>query len=162
MTVASVLRTRPDLAQGTLPAMLALLAFGWMGFARIIRADVLSVKEREFVWAARALGASDRWIIRRHVVPNAMWPTFVAASLDVGTYVLAFAALSFFGLGVADGYADWGQMLAAARNRIPTLAADWHIVVFPGAALVLFALGWTLFGDGLRDALDPRMRGRRA
>lgn len=157
VTVASLLRTDPRIGQSTLPAMIALLAFGWMGYARLIRSDVLSVKERDYIWAARAVGVSDGRIILRHVVPNTVFPVMVWASLDVGTYVLAFAALSFFGLGVPDGYADWGQMLASARSRVPSLGQDWHLVVFPGLALILFALACTLVGDALRDALDPRM-----
>lgn len=159
VAMASVLRVDPVVGQSTLPAMVALASFGWMGYARLIRADVLSVREREYVWAARAAGAGAGRILRRHVVPNTVFPVLVAASLDVGTYVLAFAGLSFFGLGVPDGYADWGQMLAGARHRVPSLGHDWHLVAFPGGALVLFALGWTLVGDALRDALDPRMGG---
>jgi len=160
VTLASALRAHPQLGQGLLAPMLALLAFGWMGYARLLRASVLSVKERDYVWAARALGVGDGRIILRHVIPNSMFSVLVAASLDVGGTVLAFAGLSFFGLGVPDGYADWGQMLAAAHDRLPSLGRDWHLVVFPALALVLFALGCTLVGDGIRDALDPQSASR--
>lgn len=160
VTLATLLRAEAGLANSPLPAMLALTAFGWMGYARLIRAEVLSVRERDYVWAARALGQGPVGILRRHVLPNTVMPVFVVAMMDIGTTVLSFAALSFFGLGVPDGYADWGQLLSHARNRIPSLSTEWHIVVFPGGAVLLFALAWTLVGDALRDALDPRSVGR--
>ncbi len=81
--------------------------------------------------------------------------------MDIGTFVLTFAALGFLGLGAEQGYADWGQLLSFARNWVPDLARFWYIVVFPGAALLLFVLGWNLIGDAFRDALDPKMRGIR-
>jgi peptide/nickel transport system permease protein len=156
IALATVLSTNPRFGQGTLPAMVAIATFGWMGYARLVRADILSVKQREYVWAARSLGASDFHIITRHILPNSIYPVLVVASLNIGTYVLTFAALSFFGLGVPAGYADWGQMISSARNRMPTLAQDWFIVVFPGLAIVLFSLAWNLIGDTVRDLLDPR------
>jgi peptide/nickel transport system permease protein len=158
VTLATVLRTNPRF-QGTLPAVLALIVFGWMGYARLVRADILSIKQRDYVWAARSLGASDARIIARHVLPNSIFPVLVLASLEIGTIVVTFAALSFFGLGVPDGYADWGQMISGARTRIPTLATDWYIVAFPGMAIVLFSLSWNLVGDAFRDLLDPRLAG---
>lgn len=158
-TTASLLRTHPEIGQSTLPGIAALAAFGWMGYARLVRADVRALRGRDFVVAARALGASEGRILLRHVVPNAIQPVLALATLDVGTYVLAFSGLSFFGLGAAPGYADWGQMLAGARDRVPSLARDWHVVAFPGGALALFALAWSLTGDALRDALDPRAAG---
>jgi peptide/nickel transport system permease protein len=161
ITLATILRSKPDF-QGTLPAVIALIAFGWTGYARLVRADILSVKQREYVWAARSLGAGDFSIIRKHVLPNSIYPVLVVASLDIGTIVLTFAALSFFGIGVPDGYADWGQMISSARNRIPSLAQDWFIVVFPGTAILLFSLSWNLIGDAFRDLLDPRFTGSRA
>lgn len=148
----------PRYGKSIYPAMIALIGFGWMGYARLIRGDVLSIKEREFVLAARALGAPDYRIIFRHIVPNAIFPTLVVASMDIGSYVLSFAALAFLGIGVELGYADWGQLLSFARNWISSLATYWYIVVWPGFALVLFVLAWNLVGDALRDALDPRMR----
>jgi len=161
ITLATILRTNPNF-QGVLPAMLALVVFGWTGYARLVRADILSVKQREYVWAARSLGASSAHIIRRHILPNSIFPVLVLASLDIGTYVLTFAALSFFGIGVPEGYADWGQMISSARNRIPSIEKDWYIVVYPGSAIVLFSLAWNLIGDTVRDLLDPRMSGGKA
>jgi peptide/nickel transport system permease protein len=161
ITLATVLRSAVGFSRSLAPAILALVVFGWMGYARLIRADILSLRERDYVWAARSLGVSDPRIILRHVIPNAIFPVLVIASLDIGTIVLSFAALSFFGLGVQPGYADWGQMISSARDRIPTLANDWYIVVFPGMAILLFSLAWNLMGDAFRDVLDPRMtRGR--
>jgi peptide/nickel transport system permease protein len=159
LTLATILG--PKIRNGLLTAMIALIAFGWPSYARIIRGDVLTVKEREYVLAARALGVSNLRILFRHIIPNAMYSLLVVASLDIGTYVLTFAALSFLGLGATEGYADWGQLLSYARNWIPVLSTYWYIVVFPGVALLLFVLGWNLIGDAFRDALDPKMRGSR-
>ena len=159
ITMAAVLQ--PKLGRGIWTPMVALIVFGWTTYARLIRGDILSVKEREFVLAARVTGASDFRIIVRHVIPNAIFPTMVVASMDIGTYVLAFAALSFLGVGVQVGYSDWGQIIAFARNWIPVLAKYWFIILFPGAAITLYVLGWNLLGDAFRDILDPRMRGAR-
>jgi peptide/nickel transport system permease protein len=140
--------------------MMALIVFGWMPFARLIRSDILSLREREYIWAARSVGASDLRIVSRHIVPNAIFPVLVLASLDIGTIVISFAALSFLGVGVPDGYADWGQMLSNSRNYLNRdLAEYWYLVVFPGAAIVLFSLAWNLIGDTVRDVLDPRLTG---
>lgn len=144
-----------------LTAMMALMAFGWMTYARLIRGDILALKGRDFVLAARTLGAGDFRILFRHILPNAIYPTLVVASMDIGSYVLSFAGLGFLGLGAQIGYADWGQMISFARNWIPRLADHWYIVVFPGAAILLFVLGWNLIGDAFRDILDPRLRGAR-
>lgn len=138
------------------PAIIPLVVFGWMGYARLVRADILSVKERDYVTASRAVGANDGRIIVQHILPNCIYPVLVVASLDIGTIVQSFAALAFFGLGVPKGYADWGQMISSARNVIPTIGRDWYIVVYPGIALVLFSLAWNLIGDTVRDILDPR------
>ena len=150
----------PMLGRTTLPAMIALIAFGWMGYARIIRGDILSVKERDYVMAARVIGAQDRRILFKHIIPNAIFPTMVLASLGIGDVVLAFAALSFLGIGTDLGYADWGQVLSFARNWMTSLNTYWYIIVYPGIALVLFVMGWNLLGDALRDVLDPRLRGK--
>ena len=143
---------------GLITAGMAVIVFGWMGNARLIRGDILSVRERDYVMAARAVGAEDSQIMLRHIVPNAIFPTLVVASLNIGTFVVTFAALSFLGLGAEQGFADWGQLLAFARNWITTLDQYWYIIFFPGLALVLFTLGWNLVGDAVRDVLDPRMR----
>ena len=150
----------PMLGRTTLPAMIALIAFGWMGYARIIRGDILSVKERDYIMAARVIGAQDRRILFRHIIPNAIFPTLVLASLGIGDVVLSFAALSFLGIGTALGYADWGQVLSFARNWMTSLNTYWYIIVYPGITLVLFVMGWNLLGDALRDVLDPRLRGK--
>jgi len=141
-----------------LTGMLAITLFGWMTYARVIRGSILAVKRKEYAMAAQAIGAGNMRILFRHLLPNAIFPVIVIASMRIGSYVLTFAALSFLGLGAQLGYADWGQMISLARNWIPSLADHWHIVVFPGAAIVLFVLAWNLVGDILRDIFDPRMR----
>jgi len=142
-----------------LTGMLAIIAFGWMTYARVIRGNIMVVREEEYALAARAIGVGDFRILTRHLLPNAVFPVLVIASMNTGAYVLTFAALSFLGLGAQRGYADWGQMINFARNWIPSLAQHWHIVTYPGLAIVLFVLAWNLVGDALRDILDPRMRG---
>ncbi len=153
------------LGRGLNHVMIALVVFGWMGYARMIRGDILAIKEIDYVAAARALGASDFRIIFRHVLPNAIYPVFVMSTMDIGSMVLTAAALSFLGLGSQVGYADWGQMISFARNWIlgtdTNPLAYWYTVVYPGLAIVLFVLGWNLVGDAFRDILDPRMRGSR-
>lgn len=158
LTMSAVLT--PTLGKGIWAPTIALVTFGWMGYARLIRGDILSLRERDFVMAARVVGAKDSRILFRHIIPNAIYPTLVLASMDIGTVVISFAALSFLGIGTEVGYADWGQLLSFARNWIPNLFTYWYIVVFPGLALILFVLGWNLVGDALRDIMDPRMRGR--
>jgi len=150
----------PIIGRTILPAMIALIAFGWLGYARIIRGDILSVKERDYIMAARVIGVKDSRILFRHIIPNAIFPTLVLASLDVGTVVISFAALSFLGIGTEVGYADWGQILAFARNWITSLNTYWYIIVWPAVILVLFVMSWNLVGDALRDVLDPRLRGK--
>jgi peptide/nickel transport system permease protein len=143
-----------------LTGMLAIIIFGWMTYARVIRGNIMAVREYEYAMAARVIGANDMRVLFRHLMPNAVFPVLVLASMDIGSYVLTFAALSFLGLGAQKGYADWGQMVSFARNWIPSLATYWYIVVYPGLAIVLFVLAWNLVGDALRDILDPRLRGR--
>ena len=150
----------PVIGKTLVPSILALITFGWMGYARIVRGDILSVKERDYILAARVVGVKDSRILFRHILPNAIFPTLVLASLGIGDVVLSFAALSFLGIGTEIGYADWGQILSFARNWITSLQTYWYIVVFPGLTLVLFVMGWNLVGDALRDVLDPRMRGK--
>jgi peptide/nickel transport system permease protein len=142
-----------------LTGMLAIIFFGWMTEARVMRGNILSVKEFEYALAARTIGASDMRILFRHLLPNAVFPILVISSMNIGSYVLTFAALSFLGLGAQQGYADWGQMISFARNWVPSLVEYWYIVVYPGMAIVLFVLAWNLVGDALRDILDPRLRG---
>jgi peptide/nickel transport system permease protein len=142
-----------------LTGMLAIIFFGWMTIARVMRGNILAIKEFEYAMAARTIGASDMRILFRHLLPNAVFPILVIASMNIGAYVLTFAALSFLGLGAQRGYADWGQMISFARNWVPSLIEYWYIVVYPGMAIVLFVLAWNLVGDALRDILDPRLRG---
>src|SRR4030066_330759 len=150
----------PVIGKSLIPSIIALIAFSWMGYARIIRGDILSVKERDYVLAARVVGVRNYRILFRDILPNAIFPTLVLASLGIGDVVLAFAALSFLGIGTQVGYADWGQILSFARNWITSLSTYSYIVLAPGITLVMFVMGWNLVGDALRDVLDPRMRGR--
>jgi peptide/nickel transport system permease protein len=159
MTLTAVLT--PAIGRSIWPAMLALMVFGWTGFARLLRSDILSVREREYVLAARVIGVRDTRIMFRHILPNAIFPTLVVASMRIGSYVITFASLSFLGIGAEEGYADWGQLLSFARAWITQLGDYWYIVTFPGVALVLFVLSWNLVGDALRDVLDPRLQGSR-
>jgi peptide/nickel transport system permease protein len=160
LTLSAILT--PVVGKGIWPPTIALIVFGWMSYARLIRGDILSVRERDYIMAARVIGAKDNRILFRHIIPNAIYPTLVLASMDIGNVVISFAALSFLGIGTEVGYADWGQLISFARNWIPTLSKYWYIVVFPGTFLLLFVLGWNLVGDALRDIMDPRMRGRGA
>ncbi len=150
----------PKIGASVIPTMIALITFGWMGYSRIIRGDILSIKERDYIMAARVIGVKDGRILLRHILPNAIFPTLVLASLAIGDVVLSFAALSFLGIGTQVGYADWGQVLSFARNWITSLNTYWYIIVYPGLTLVFFVMGWNLVGDALRDVLDPRMRGK--
>jgi peptide/nickel transport system permease protein len=159
ITLSSILVS--ELGKNLWIPSIALITFGWMTYARVVRGDILAVKERDYVMAARVIGARDDRILMKHILPNAIFPTLVLASLDVGNYVVSFAALSFLGVGTEVGYADWGQIIAFARSWILNLDTHWYIIVFPGAALILFGLGWNLVGDALRDILDPKLRGVR-
>ena len=126
---------------------------GWMGTSRIVRGEVLSIREREYVQAARALGFGGGRILFRHVLPNVLSPVIVAATLGIGNTILAEAALSFLGLGVRPPTASWGAMVASGRD---VMLDAWWITVFPGLAIVVTVMCFNLVGDGLRDALDPR------
>ncbi|MBR4356037.1 MAG: ABC transporter permease [Elusimicrobiaceae bacterium] len=140
--------------------MIALTVVSWPSYARLIRGDILSVKRRDYVTAARTLGARGPRILLRHILPNSIYPAVVVASLDIGYVVLTAASLSFLGLGAQPGTADWGQLIAMARNWVLGTAqnpfAYWYTVVAPGGAIFLFVLGWNLLGDAFRDILDPR------
>ncbi|MBN1179389.1 MAG: ABC transporter permease [Anaerolineae bacterium] len=159
MTLAAVLT--PLLGRGLYPAMIALTVFGWTIYARLLRSDILSVRQREYVLAAQVLGVNDARILLRHVLPNAIFPTLVVASMQIGSVVITFSALSFLGVGADVGYADWGQLLSFARAWMTNLSDYWYIIVYPGVSLVLFVLAWNLVGDALRDILDPRLHGSR-
>jgi peptide/nickel transport system permease protein len=128
---------------------------GWMGVARLVRAEFLSLRERDFVLAARAIGASDARIIFRHILPNALSPVLVSATLGVAGAILTESALSFLGIGVQPPTPSWGNMLIAGKQ---TLGTAWWLSVFPGVAILITVLGYNLLGEGIRDALDPRIR----
>jgi peptide/nickel transport system permease protein len=129
----------------------------WMGTARFVRAEFLSLRERDFVTAAHALGLPEWRIIFRHMVPNAMAPVFVSASIDVAQAILTESALSFLGFGVRPPFATWGNILADGRSYI--LDAPWLFAI-PGTAILIVVLAFNLVGEGLRDAMNPRLRKR--
>ena len=126
---------------------------GWMGVARLVRAEVLSLKSRDFVLAARVLGASDRRIIFRHILPNALSPVLVSATLGVAGAILTESALSFLGIGVQPPTPSWGNILTAGKDYIEFA---WWLSLFPGMAILVTVLSYNLVGEGIRDALDPR------
>ena len=144
--------------------MIALCAVWWPSYARLIRGDILQVREEDYVEAARGLGASSGRVIMRHVLPNAIYPALIMASLDIGAVVLSAAALSFLGLGAPEGYADWGQLTQFAQNYIIGPMNDplkyWYAVTIPGLFIFFFVLGWNLLGDAFRDIFDPRLARR--
>jgi peptide/nickel transport system permease protein len=148
------------LGKGIVPVTIALSTFGWMGYARIIRSEILRIREMDYVHAARTYGASDLRLIVLHIIPNAFFPVLVLATMATGSMVLTASALSFLGVGTEEGYADWGQFIAYARNWIVGQPGNpfqyWYTLAFPGAAIFLFVLAWNLVGDTLRDILDPR------
>jgi peptide/nickel transport system permease protein len=141
------------LGPGLRNAMIAIAIVGVPLYTRLVRSVVLSVREREFVEAARALGSPDLVILGRHVVPHLLSPVIVAFSLDVGAKILATAGLSFLGLGTQPPTADWGSMLATGRQFVVLRP---HVVLLPGLAIFLMVLALNLVGDAVRDALDPR------
>jgi peptide/nickel transport system permease protein len=143
------------LGPGLLNLILALSIGGWVGYARLVRAQVLAAREREFVEAARAMGASDLRIFARHILPNIVQPLIVQAAIGMAGAVLAEATLSFLGLGVPPPAASWGSMLNDAR---PFLFDAPHLVIFPAIAVMLCVLAFNFLGDALRDYLDPRTR----
>ena len=145
------------LGAGLNKLILALCIIGWVGYARVMRGQVLKVREYDYVQAARALGASDFRILFVHILPNAIQPLIVQASLGMAGAVLSEASLSFLGLGVPPPAPSWGVMLEEARE---TLQAAPHALVFPGAAIALTVLAFNFLGDGLREYLDPRQRAR--
>lgn len=137
--------------------ILAVAILGIPYYVRVVRAEVLSIKEQEYVLASRALGASTSRIIIRTVIPNAIPPMITAFSLHVGWLILEASGLGFLGLGAQPPTAEWGAMLSSSRQYF-TLAP--HVVLLPGVCIFILVLGWNLFGEGLRDVLDPRLRER--
>jgi len=143
------------LGPGIFNLIFALSLGGWVGYARLVRGQLLVVREREFVEAARALGASDLRIIVRHILPNIIQPVIVQAAIGMAGAILAEATMSFLGLGVPPPTASWGSMLNDARSH---LFDSPHLVLFPATAVMLAVLSFNFIGDGLRDYLDPRAR----
>jgi len=140
---------------GIINLVLALSLGGWVGYARLVRAQVLAVREKEFVEAAHALGASDLRIILTHILPNIVQPVIVQAAIGMAAAVLAEATMSFLGLGVPPPTASWGSMLNDARSHLFDAP---HLVIFPAATVMLAVLAFNFIGDALRDFLDPRSR----
>jgi ABC-type dipeptide/oligopeptide/nickel transport system permease subunit len=149
ITIVSVL------GKGLQNALLAIAIVSIPSYARVVRASVLSVKENAYVSASRALGASHFHILLNRILPNAIPPLIVRGTLGIGTAILDAAALSFIGLGAQPPLAEWGTMLGAERNQVFTAP---HLVFFPGIAIMITVLAFNLLGDGLRDAIDPRLR----
>lgn len=143
------------LGQGIINIFIAIGILGWASFARIFRGSILSIKNKEYIEAARALGASNSRIIVKHIFPNAFAPIIVYATMNVGTAIIVEAALSFLGIGVQPPTPAWGKMLAESMDYIDI--APW-MMIFPGLAILITVLGFVLLGDGLHDAFDPKMK----
>lgn len=143
------------LGPGLTNVFIAMGVLGWCAIARIFRASILSIKETDYVEAARAMGAGHTRIIARHIFPNAFAPILVYSTMSIGGAIITEAALSFLGLGVRPPQPSWGSMLADSQNYMTT--APW-LMWFPGLAILVTVLGFVLLGDGLRDAFDPRMK----
>jgi peptide/nickel transport system permease protein len=150
MAIAAVL------GRGLGATKLALLAVWWSGYTRLIRGQVLSIRENTYIDAARASGSGELKIMFRHILPNSWAPVVVAATMDMGTVVLVLAGLSYLGLGAPNGYAEWGVMIQEGQQFF--VAGYWWMTIFPGLAILTFVLAFNLMGDGLRDVLDPKMR----
>ncbi len=148
MTIAAAL------GPGLNHTLIALVAVSWPRYARVVRSLVLSVKENEYVQASRALGATEFHILRFGVLPNCLAPAIVMATLDLGAAILTFSGLSFLGLGSPPPAPEWGAMVAAGTETFD----QWWVSAFPGLAILTLALAFNFIGDGLRDALDPRLR----
>ncbi len=143
------------LGPNILNIMVVIGVTSWMGVARLIRAEILSLKEREFIEAARAIGASDLRIIVRHLIPNGIGPVLVSATLGVAGAILLESGLSFLGLGVQPPTPSWGNILTEAKS---TLGMAWWITLFPGLAILITVLGYNLLGEGLREFFNPHRR----
>ncbi len=152
------------LGRGLKAVMAVLIITGWPSYTRVLRSEILVTRNRDFILAARASGASHFRIMLTHILPNAMYSVLILASLNIGTTILIAAALSFLGLGSETGTADWGQIVSLSRNWIVGAPGNrfayWYVVFLPGLVIALFVLGWNLLGDAVRDVFDPRMRRR--
>lgn len=145
------------LGKGLEKIIIALIVFGWHRYARMMRSEVLEIKEQEYVLAARNMGASPVWIFFRHIIPNGTYSILILMSINIGRMVLVAATLSFVGVGAEPGFADWGQMLNFARAWITGVPGQpfhyWYTYTYASVAITTFVLGWTLLGDALRDVL---------
>ena len=150
ITIATVLE--PSLRN----SVLAIAVTWWPWYTRIVRAQAITIRERNFVKAARSMGVSDMAIIRRHILPNVLSPVLVQATLDLGSALLTMAGLSFLGLGIQPPTADWGVMVSDGRNYVQS--GRWWIGLFPGLAIFITTLSFNLLGDGVQTATDPRIR----
>jgi peptide/nickel transport system permease protein len=155
-TIFLVLAVIAILEPSIINIMIVIGLTSWMEPARLVRAEFISIKEREFVTAARALGAADNRIIFRHILPNGLSPILVSATMGIGGAVLVESALSFLGLGVQPPTPSWGSLLSSGKDNIEIA---WWLSAFPGLAILVTVLGYNLLGEGIRDALDPRQRG---
>ncbi len=135
--------------------MVIIGATGWMGVARLVRAQVLTLKERDFVAASRVMGGTDTWIILKHLIPNAIAPVLVSATLGIGGAILVESALSFLGIGVQPPTPSWGNILMDGRS---TLGVAWWLTVFPGLFILFTVLSYNILGEGLRDYFEPRLK----
>lgn len=144
--------------------LLALVLVGWPTYTRVVRGEVLKVRQEDYVEAAKAVGCSDLRVIVRHVLPNSIYTVLIMASLNIGAVVLTAAALSFLGLGAGESFADWGQLISNSRDYIMGTFGDplayWYTWLIPGLFIFTFVLGWNLLGDAFRDILDPTIRRR--
>jgi peptide/nickel transport system permease protein len=154
-TIFLVLAVIAILEPSIINIMIVIGLTSWMEPARLVRAEFISIKEREFVTAARALGATDGRIILRHVLPNGFSPILVSATMGIGGAILTESALSFLGLGVQPPTPSWGSLLSSGKDNIEIA---WWLSAFPGLAILITVLGYNLLGEGIRDALDPRQR----
>jgi peptide/nickel transport system permease protein len=144
---------------------IALVLVGWPGYTRLIRGEILRVKTEDYVEAAKAVGCSDSRVIARHILPNAVYPLLIVATLDIGAMVLVAAALGFLGIGAEEGFADWGRLISTSRTWIYAGRGSdafkyWYTFLIPGLFIFTFTLGWNLLGDAFRDILDPMLRRR--
>lgn len=153
-TVILALVITAALGAGIQNAVIAIMVAWWPTYARLVRGLVLAIKEREYVLAARALGASESRLLRMHVLPNVVSPIIILGTLDVGHAILTFASLSFLGLGPPPEIPEWGSMIAAGRDYFD----QWWIGTFPGLAILSLSMAFNIVGDSLRDLLDPRLR----
>lgn len=153
------------LGKGLNSVIVAFIIVGWPFYARLMRGEVLHIRESDYVAAAKAIGAGHLRIMFKHILPNSIFVIFAVSTLDIGSQMVSVAALSFLGLGSPVGYADWGQMISFSRPWIVGAAGNptqfWYTLIYPGGAIVLFVLAFALLGDAFRDILDPRMRGSR-